>query len=63
MRVENIPPSPSPERPPLAPYDPPEPAPQALAWRRALLVVGCLPGSNQNRVSPPVARRATRHRW
>jgi len=32
MRYENIPPAPSPEQPPLAPYDPPEPAPQALAW-------------------------------
>jgi hypothetical protein len=36
---ESIPPPPSPERPPLAPYDPPEPAPQAAAWRRALKVV------------------------
>ena len=62
MRYENIPPSESPEQPPLAPYDPPEPAPQALAWRRALLVVGCLPGGNP-RISPPVTRRATRHRW
>lgn len=39
MRAENIPTPPSPERPPLAPYDPPEPAPQAAAWRRALKVV------------------------
>ena len=30
---------PSPEQPPLAPYDPPDPAPQAAAWRRALKVV------------------------
>jgi hypothetical protein len=28
--TESVPPSPSPEEPPLAPYDPPEPAPQAL---------------------------------
>ena len=41
MRSENIPNPPSPERPPLAPYDPPAPAPQAIAWRRALKVVGC----------------------
>jgi hypothetical protein len=43
MRSENVPTPSSPERPPLAPYDPPEPAPQAAAWRRALKVIGCLP--------------------
>jgi hypothetical protein len=31
------------ETPPTAPYDPPQPAPQAEAWRRALKVVGCCP--------------------
>lgn len=36
---ESVPVPPSPERPPLAPYDPPDPAPQALAWRRAVKVV------------------------
>jgi hypothetical protein len=36
---ESVPPSPSPERPPLAPHDPPEPAPQAAAWNRALRVI------------------------
>jgi hypothetical protein len=36
---ENVPPSPDPERPPLAPYDPPDPAPQAAAWERALRVI------------------------
>lgn len=36
---ESVPPSPSPEQPPLAPYDPPDPAPQAAAWQRALRVV------------------------
>ncbi len=36
---ESVPSPPSPERPPLAPYDPPAPAPQADAWRRALRVV------------------------
>jgi hypothetical protein len=40
MRNENIPTPPSPERPPMAPHDPPEPAPQAAAWRRALRVIG-----------------------
>jgi hypothetical protein len=43
MRSENIPITPSPERPPLAPYDPPDPAPQAAAWRRALRVIGHTP--------------------
>lgn len=43
MRIENIPTPQSPERPPLEPYDPPAPAPQAVAWRRALKVVGCAP--------------------
>ncbi len=44
---ESIPIPPSPERPPLAPYDPPDPAPQADAWRRALKVVtGQVPRSN-----------------
>jgi hypothetical protein len=37
--AENVPPIPSPERPPLAPHDPPDPAPQAAAWERALRVV------------------------
>jgi hypothetical protein len=36
---ESVPVPPSPEQPPLAPYDPPAPAPQADAWRRALKVV------------------------
>jgi len=36
---EGIPNPPNPEQPPLAPYDPPAPAPQAEAWRRALKVV------------------------
>ena len=55
MRYENIPPAPSPEQPPLAPYDPPEPAPQAVAWDRALRVFRCAPrhgdesGANQRR--------------
>jgi hypothetical protein len=43
MRNENVPNSPSPETPPLAPYDPPAPAPQAAAWRLALKVVGYTP--------------------
>jgi hypothetical protein len=40
MSNENVPPPTSPETPPIAPYDPPAPAPQAAAWQRALKVVG-----------------------
>jgi hypothetical protein len=36
---ESVPPPASPEQPPLAPYDPPAPAPQAAAWHRAIRVV------------------------
>ena len=36
---ESVPPPTSPEQPPLAPYDPPQPDPQAVAWLRALRVV------------------------
>jgi hypothetical protein len=36
---ETVPDTSTPEQPPLAPYDPPAPAPQAEAWRRALKVV------------------------
>jgi hypothetical protein len=43
LRNENVPTPPSPERPPLAPYDPPAPAPQAAAWRLALKVIGARP--------------------
>jgi hypothetical protein len=43
MRNENPPIRLSPEQPPLAPHDPPEPAPQAAAWRRALRVIGHVP--------------------
>jgi hypothetical protein len=39
LRDESVPPSPNPEQPPLAPHDPPEPAPQAAAWQRALRVI------------------------
>ena len=38
-REEGVPPPGSPERPPLAPHDPPDPAPQAAAWERALRVI------------------------
>ena len=44
------------ETPPLAPYDPPEPAPQAAAWRRALKVVGCTPPYGQRLVAHTTLR-------
>jgi hypothetical protein len=43
MRSETIPTPANPESPPLAPHDPPDPAPQAAAWRRALRVIGYVP--------------------
>jgi hypothetical protein len=39
MMNESVPPPASPEQPPLAPHDPPDPAPQAAAWERALRVI------------------------
>jgi hypothetical protein len=57
MRSENVPNPPSPERPPLAPYDPPAPAPQAAAWRRALKVIGCEPQVRQRRGAEFMTRR------
>ena len=50
MPHENLPTPSSPETPPLAPYDPPAPAPQAAAWRRALKVVGYTPPAREVRV-------------
>ena len=48
MRQENAPVSHSwLETPPSPPYDPPQPAPQAKAWRLALKVVGCVPVRRQ----------------
>lgn len=49
MHAENLPAPAIPESPPLAPYDPPAPAPQAAAWRRALKVVGYIPPSRVTR--------------
>ncbi len=47
MRNENAPISHGWLETPSAPYDPPQPAPQAAAWRRALKVVGCAPPHRQ----------------
>jgi len=51
MRGEHVPNSPIPEHPPFAPHDPPEPAPQAAAWRRALKVVGSRPPVGDRRLT------------
>jgi len=59
MRNENVPTPPSPEQPPLAPYDPPEPAPQAAAWRRALKVVGYRAPARRRRTLHITQRRVT----
>jgi hypothetical protein len=58
MRTENIPTPPSQESPPMGPHDPPDPAPQAAAWRRALRVVGCVP-PRENRVTKTSVTRIT----
>jgi hypothetical protein len=59
MRNETVPTPSSPETPPLAPHDPPEPAPQAAAWRRALKVIGCTPTNRHNRIVKSTVRRVT----
>ena len=69
---ESVPVPPSPEQPPLAPYDPPDPAPQAIAWRRALEVImrqvvrqkvnlaTAREGASRRRLSPLRDRRQAR---
>jgi hypothetical protein len=60
MRGENVPNPANPEQPPLAPHDPPEPAPQAAAWRRALKVVGSRPPVADRRLGKESSRIVTR---
>lgn len=60
MRTETVPTPSNPERPPLAPYDPPEPAPQAKAWHRALKVIACVPPPPRGQIS---LRNARRVKW
>ena len=60
MRGENIPVPPSPERPPLAPHDPPDPAPQAAAWQRALRVIGYTPVREYRMGRTTIVRNAVR---
>lgn len=59
MPVESNPPPSSPETPPLAPYDPPAPAPQAAAWRRALKVVGYTPPGRTGRMVRTTVTKTT----
>jgi hypothetical protein len=60
MNTENIPIPASPERPPLAPHDPPDPAPQAAAWLRALKVVGA--GIGTGTIAKDISLIRTRRR-
>jgi hypothetical protein len=57
MRSESVHTSWSSGRPPFASYDPPEPAPQAAAWRRALKVIGCAPPARHVRIAKTTVRR------
>jgi hypothetical protein len=52
---ESVPPTPSPERPPLTPHDPPDPAPQAAAWGRALRVI-CMESATHGAEGLPKSR-------
>jgi hypothetical protein len=60
MGSEIIPTPPSAETPPLAPHDPPEPAPQAAAWRRALRVIGYVPPKEYRMGRTTVVRTTVR---
>ena len=57
MRNETVSAAERSARPPLASRDPPEPAPQAAAWRRALRVIGCAPPARQVRIAKTSVRR------
>jgi hypothetical protein len=48
------------ETSPLAPHDPPEPAPQAAAWRRALKVIGYVPAKEYRMGRTTVVRTTLR---
>ncbi len=56
MPSVNISISPSVQGPPLFPHDPPDAAPQAEAWRRALRVVGYMPPKELRAVRTTVVR-------
>jgi hypothetical protein len=60
MRSENNATAPNPERSPLALHDPPEPAPQAAAWRRALRVIGYTPPKEYRMGRTAVVKTTTR---
>jgi hypothetical protein len=60
MPSENVAAPPNPETPPQAPHDPPEPAPQAAAWHRALRVIGCIPPKDYRMGRTTVVRTTVR---
>jgi len=62
MRHEHVPTSRSPGRSPPAPNDPPQPAPQAAAWRRALRVIGYTPPKDYRMGRTTVVKTTTRRR-
>jgi len=45
---------------PMGPHDPPEPAPQAAAWRRALRVIGCVPPKDYRMGRTTIVRTSLR---
>jgi hypothetical protein len=53
---EGVPPPPNLERPPLAPHDPPDPAPQAAAWERALRVIFMETTTHHGGITPTKGR-------
>jgi len=57
MRSETISAPRRSDRLPLASCDPPEPAPQAAAWRQALKVIGCAPPARHLRIAKTTVRR------
>jgi hypothetical protein len=60
MRSGNISSPQTAETPPLAPHDPPDPAPQAAAWRRALRVIGYVPPKDYRMGRTTVVRTTVR---
>ncbi len=62
MPNESVPTPASPEKP-LAPHDPPDPAPQAAAWRRALRVVSSIPAGRELRAARTGSSGARGHRY
>ena len=60
MQSGNLPPPETPAKPAEAPHDPPAPAPQAAAWRRALRVIGYTPPKDYRMGRTTVVKTTTR---